>query len=81
MAKSKKPSAPQVVVQQVKPISLEEVSIVENMLPDINTNAAKRSVITEFVKNNFGEEIVSYCDIVCQNRLKDRIQKLKQSLK
>lgn len=68
-------------VQPVVATTLEEVMNIENMLSDINSNAAKRAVITEFVRNHFGEVIMSYCDINCQSRLKDRIQKLKQELK
>jgi len=68
-------------VTSVVPITLNEVLTIENMLGDINTNAAKRAVITEFVRNQFGEVLMNYCDLNCQSRLKDRIQKLKQDLR
>lgn len=68
-------------VQPVVAVSYEEVLNIENMLGDINTNQAKRAVIQEFVRINFGEVLMNYCDLNCQNRLKERIQKLKQDLK
>lgn len=77
----KKVEPSQINVQQVVPTTLQEVMNIENMLSDINSNAAKRAVITEFVKNHFGEVIMNYCDINCQSRLKQRIHNLKQELK
>lgn len=80
-SKTKTPEPSPIVVQQSQPTTLEEVMMIENMLPDINSNAEKRAVITEFVKIHFGEVIMSYCDVICQRRIKDRIQELKATLK
>jgi hypothetical protein len=60
--------------------TLQEINIIENMLPDINSNPQKRTVIAEFMKKNFGDNVVNYCDQVCQKRLRDRLTKLKTTI-
>ena len=80
-SKTKQAEPSTIVVQQTQPLTLEEILTVENMLPDINTNAEKRAVITEFVKTHFGEVIMSYCDVICQRRVKTKIQELKTKIK
>lgn len=67
-------------VRPVQQVTLEEVNIIENMIPDFNSNAEKRAYVTEFFMRNYGDPIINYCDQVCQKRLRDRIKKLKQSL-
>jgi hypothetical protein len=67
-------------VKIISSVTLEEILIIENMMNDINTNVEKRGVIIEFVERNFDETIMSYCDQVCQNRIKQNLKKLKESL-
>lgn len=81
-ATRKKPSITPIEVQPVSTnLTLQEVMIIENMLSEINTNQSKRSVISEFAFNHLGERLVNYCDRICQSRLRDKINKLKESLK
>jgi hypothetical protein len=84
--KNKKTEAQQITkevtqkVQVVRSVTLEEINIIENMVPDINSNAEKRAYVTEFFMRNYGDPVITYCDQVCQKRLKDRLRLLKKSI-
>lgn len=84
MAKSKKkepiPLKVEMVNQEPVKTTIQEINIIENMLPDINSNPQKRVVISEFMKKHFGDNIINYCDQVCQRRLRERLTKLKASI-
>lgn len=67
-------------VQVIKDITLQEVMIIENFLPDINTNTEKRAAISDFMFRHFGEVIINYCDQVCQKGLNEKIKNLKKQL-
>lgn len=65
-------------VEMVVDVTLEEINIIENMIPDMNANNEKRLYVTAFFVTHFGDAIINYCDQVCQKRLKDRLKKLKK---
>lgn len=67
-------------VQVVKSVTLQEINIIENMIPDINSNAEKRAYVTEFFMRNYGDPVINYCDQVCQKRLIDRLKTLKKEI-
>ena len=81
-----KPETPKVLQTppiQVTPntsVSLEELNTIENMVKDINVNAEKRALVTEFFARNFGDVIVNYCDLICQKRLYRRLKDLRKNL-
>ena len=67
-------------VQVISEVTLQEVMVIENLIPDINTNAEKRAAISDFMFRTFGEVIINYCDQVCQKGLNEKIKNLKKQL-
>jgi hypothetical protein len=67
-------------VQVVIDVTLQEVMVIENLIPDINSNAEKRAAVSDFMFRTFGEVIINYCGQVCQKGLKEKIRNLKKQL-
>lgn len=60
--------------QTPPPYSWEEVNELKHFLDNrIQTEQSKNKII-QFNRNYFGEVIVGYCDILCMNRTKQRVE-------
>lgn len=60
--------------------SLEDVIRVKDYLKSRTKTAEERQFFNDFIYNNFGEIIGSYCDVVCMERQVKRINELELKL-
>lgn len=60
--------------------TMEEVQRIENWLNSTNKQLEDTHFVINFNKNHFGENIMGYCDIPCQHRIRKRVEMMKEKL-
>jgi len=79
----KTPSRP-VMITEVAPTknlaTLEEIDRALNFLSSTTRSDDERFWFNQFIKEHVGEVIIGYCDIVCKNRLTNKLQIMKNSI-
>jgi hypothetical protein len=64
-------------IKENKQIALDVVLEMETALAEYSTNLEQRIKLQKFFHNSWGELIPEYCDLICQKRIKNRLEKLK----
>lgn len=85
--KPKSPMTPKViqvndaVELMAKPLyTTEDITRIENWLSSPTKEQSETDWVFEFNRQHFGEHMMGYCDSPCQNRIKKRVEHMKEKL-
>lgn len=65
-----------------KPLySTTDIDRIENWLNSTSKTKEETNFIINFNREHFGEEIMGYCDIPCQHRIRKRVELMKEKIR
>lgn len=58
----------------------EELTRLENWIISVDKSKEDNEFVKQFNLQHFGENIIGYCDIACQHRIRRRVEHMKEKL-